>query len=388
MIMATYSFHSLLEQIRQRNLPFSYGEKIHSHTAKKIELISKYVDNWLYVASNSDIKDIYFIDVMSNSGLYESGELATYVEVLNRFVIYALKHKEKNYHLICNDYDDNKYKTIVSVKSVFASMLTESNICNVSIECNNKDASQLLNDLAFRFSSYYSKRLILLFVDPYCMIDFELASSIINFCKKVYSELILNYFYNDYIRNYKNKKAPNKMKDIEEFSTNICGLNPLSNHPDMVMNKFIDVLITKTKLKYRYAFKMRNSCNGILYYLLYLTPSISGLIKIKEATWKTFKYNTEYSPLYVERDYLNIFGQTEDEENESYIFKDIKDYLLDKKGLTYSFEQIETFVLQNTPLPSGKVINAIIKPLINEGLLLKQNNNGKSNFKKDNYIVI
>ena len=117
-----FDYDSLERKLLQSGSPFAYGESIKGHTAKKIELISKYVDNWLYVVSNSKkIKDIFFIDVMSNAGLYENKHLATYTEVLNLFVKHSREHPDKHFHLICNDCDGEKYKTMKSIKSIYLS---------------------------------------------------------------------------------------------------------------------------------------------------------------------------------------------------------------------------------------------------------------------------
>ena len=43
-------------------------------TTYKIEYISKYVEKWLFVMSNvDDVKNINFIDCMSNAGIYTVG---------------------------------------------------------------------------------------------------------------------------------------------------------------------------------------------------------------------------------------------------------------------------------------------------------------------------
>ncbi len=381
-----FSFNQIEDYFIKHNIQFSYGESIHSHTAKKIQLISSYIDNWLYVASNSKVDDIYFIDLMSNAGLYKSGELSTYVMALNSFVKHATKHEDKRFHLICNDYDSLKFQTISNVKKLYEEEFAKQGITNIIIEANNDDALILLNKLTSRFKKF-SNKLVLLFVDPYCMINADLAISILKFAKSVYSEIIINYFYNDYIRNYKNENAKEKMESIHDFSLKVCNMNPLKSKPIDVRNKFIQ-LILSTKMNYNYIFTMKNSCNGILYYLLYFTPNLKGLRKIKNATWKSFGCNNEYSPINIERDYLNIFGETEEEEKERYVLEDYKEHLKSLKGTVISYSSIEEYILQNTPLSEGKILDIIIRPLIKENLLLKQNVNGKNKYKDDDYLVI
>ena len=381
-----FTYDALEKELIKRGSSFVYGEPIKSHTAKKIELVSKYVDNWLYVVSNSPkIKDIYFIDVMSNAGLYESKQLATYVEVLNLFVRHAKEHRDKCFHLISNDYDSEKYKTMKAIRSLYLSNAHYNGIRNIDIDCHNEDANNLLWKLTKSFQ-FDKQRVILLYVDPYCFLGRELAVSTILFCKRVYCELIVNYYYNDYIRNYKNRKAPNKIQDINEFAT-LCGADSSKDTPDQVMGSFINKMISSTHFKYRYLFRMRNACNGILYYLIYFTPKFEGLEKIKDATYKSFQCNDEYSPSYKPIDGINIFGRSENEDNEYYILEETKNTFAKHKGKTLKYREIAEYLLQYTPIPAGRIIEAILKPLIRENILKKMNLNGPRNYKDDSYFV-
>ena len=94
-----YSFNEIKELLENRKAEFSYGEFIKTHTVKKIEYIRKYVEHWLYVVSHVS-KYIFFIDAMSNAGIYESGDLSTSIEVLNTFVKFSLYHPDINFFLI------------------------------------------------------------------------------------------------------------------------------------------------------------------------------------------------------------------------------------------------------------------------------------------------
>ena len=91
------------------------GEQIVAHTSKKIEYVARYVDEWLYVIENIS-GHIFFIDAMSNAGLYENNFLSTALEVLNVFIRHAQRHQDRNYYLFCNDYDKKKIKTLTALK--------------------------------------------------------------------------------------------------------------------------------------------------------------------------------------------------------------------------------------------------------------------------------
>ena len=380
-------FKDLKREVLDLDKNAVFGEKILEHTAVKIKLVSKYVDNWLYVVENTNKQDIYFIDLMSNAGLYENERLGTYVEVLNCFLEHARKHSEKKYHLICNDYDANKFHTMSLVRTIFVEKMCSEKLQNIFIECFNLDAKEALNFLEQRFS-FNSNRFVLLFVDPYNLINFELSNALIQFCNKVYCELVLNYFFSDYLRNYKNEQAKNKMDEIKEFVGKICNMDSQTQSPEDVMKHFFEVMIKETKLNYKYVFLMKNSLNVPLYYLAYFTPHKSGLIKIKEATFKTFGYKNEFCANEKELDFINIFGETLKEAEESLIKEKVKSYLTPFAGKVLPYETLELMILQETSLPESKIITVIIKSFISEGILQKQNIKSKLNFKEDEYLVL
>ena len=82
----------------------------------------------------------------------------------------------------------------------------------------------------------------------------------------------------------------------------------------------------------------------------------------------------------------NLFGNTIKDEN---IFrhaeKAIKQLIEKNKYDDFSFEYLKTIVLKKTILKEGQIINYIIKPLINNNKILKNNLVSSRNYKDDTY---
>ncbi len=62
---------------------------------------------------------IFYIDIMSNAGVYKNSYLSTSVEVLNVFVKYAKNHKDKQFFLLANDYDSDKVSTMKNIYNIY-----------------------------------------------------------------------------------------------------------------------------------------------------------------------------------------------------------------------------------------------------------------------------
>lgn len=81
-------------------------DAVKQQTKYKIKYVTEYVREWLYVASNMNIKNIIFIDAMANAGIYKDGTIGTSIEVLMLFRDFAYQHKDKKFYLLLNDKDN------------------------------------------------------------------------------------------------------------------------------------------------------------------------------------------------------------------------------------------------------------------------------------------
>lgn len=47
-----FSYDEIVSKLDEKSIKYITGEKIKDHSAKKIEYMKKYVEQWLYVLSN------------------------------------------------------------------------------------------------------------------------------------------------------------------------------------------------------------------------------------------------------------------------------------------------------------------------------------------------
>ena len=347
-------------------------------TTYKIKYVSQYVENWLYVVTNIDqVKNINFIDCMCNAGVYSDGETGTSIKVLELFNEFAPQHPDKNFYLILNDINADRIKIILDVISnvVVASS-------NIHIVTNNADVNDfLLNDAFFNkyFNCYPNRSSNVVFVDPYNFCTVKI-SSLEHFLSKTYCELIFNIFTNDFVRNQDKKK-------MQEFCKN-------ENIPLCSKDEMVNLITNRLKsgnIKYSFSYEFKIATNTELYQIMFFTPNIRGLEKLKEALWNTFD-GKEFHRNGLETDSSQLSFFTDDDEKDwrlqSYSAIAQEMILQKYKGQTVGYLKIEEYVIENTMLNGNHLIENVLKPLISSEKITKLGLvKRSSNFKKDQYQI-
>lgn len=359
-------------------------DEIKQHTVDKISYVKKYVENWLYVMTRIT-NEVYFIDCMSNAGIYKNGYFCSCIEVLEIFYSFAINHPDVNFHLLCNDYNKKRIDILNSV--IKYSKKAHSNILNVSICTSNEDATTFINKLTKSLNTSVKKS-VLIYVDPYNFVTNDLLDSLFNFTSVIYSELILNFFSSDVTRNignlsaYKKKEAFNKV--VSNYVPNEADGNVTSNQ---LMYAVIDKFTNATNLKYKYVFQIKNSKNVEQYYLLYFTPNLKGLSKLKNTVWQLFGASKNNKKIDIDTNTYDLFGNTPFDYIKNDNLNTVKNKLNEFIGKSVSYKDIEKIVLESTIFTESYIIKYIIKPLINERVLIKQNLISTRNYIDDKYKV-
>ena len=274
---------------------------------------------------------------------------------------------------------------------MYRNKFKEVGISNIKLIYNNADASDYLAVLERDFSNQFTDgkmRSILLYVDPYNYVSLKLANSIYHFVKNTYCEMILNYDSNDFIRNINHPTAIEKRNEIRALVTNFCGFDNWNKSEEEVRNKLKEKFVSETKLMYKYEVKMMTTRNGTLYYLIYFTPSLKGLEKIKDATWKVFGFHNDFSSSRIDRMTPDLFNCTDETDAFDDNLKIVKNYLKNSNFNELSYDSILVYCLENTVFPKGKVIEKVIKPLLEDKVLIKKGLFQKNNYTKDLYIIV
>ncbi|MBE6953350.1 MAG: three-Cys-motif partner protein TcmP [Ruminococcaceae bacterium] len=351
-----------------------------SQTTYKIEYVSKYVEKWLFVMSNIDnVENINFIDCMCNAGIYTDGGKGTAIKVLELFNGFALQHPNKTFNLILNDISPDRLCIITTIINDYVGVKAQ----NINIVTRNLDVNAFLSDEKFfvqYFNCYPKRSANLVFVDPYnfCTVKISVLEK---FLSKAYCELIFNIFTSDFVRNQDKEKMKKFCKEENIFCT---------TKEAMVLQ--ITSQLKVGYIKYSFAYEFKTITNMELYQIMFFTPNIKGLEKLKEALWDTFN-GKEFHRNQARQDaeQMSLFSQDDEKdwriESHSAVAKELLlAHFPNDNEIEYI--AIEEFVIENTMLNENQILEHVLKPLIQNGQVKKLGYvNRSSNYKKDKYIV-
>ena len=348
-------------------------------TTYKIDYITKYVERWLYVVCNvPENQNINFIDCMCNAGIYSDGDLGTGVRVLELFNEFAPNNPYKEFNLILNDIDKDRLKIY---KSVVALVKIEAN--NIHIHYNNCDVNEfLLDDNYFNslFNCYPNRSANLVFVDPYNFCTVKI-SALEHFLDKKYCELLFNLFTSDYVRNQDKAKMQQYCKDEKIIA--------------QTKEQMVELLKNRLKtgqIKFSFAYEFKSLTNTELYQIMFFTPNIRGLEKLKEALWITFNGKEFHrNTVKTNTEQLSFFTQEDEKDWMIEYHSGVAQKALLQKfnGQTLDYLTMEIFIIENTILNGNQIIENVLQPLIKTGKIKKLGLvENKSNYKKDKYQVI
>ena len=150
-----------------------------------------------------------------------------------------------------------------------------------------------------------------------------------------------------------------------------------------------DKLKNAKRKKYIFSYSFRNVKNTEIYRIMFISPNIIGIEKLKEALWTVFKG----LPCYKNSENKNQLSMFHEEKVISfleYASNEAKEFLLNKfhKNTILTYDDIKNFLIQKTILKEGQFIKNVIKSLINENKIQKMGDVRKNNFKEDRYKIL
>lgn len=345
-------------------------------TTKKIEYVRAYVEGWLFVmCANPDIKTITFIDAMCNCGVYQDGDLGTAGEVCKLFVRFGKRHPNIEFYLYLNDKNAER----VDVCTEVCRSLIYPSCRNVNIVYANLDVNDFLIEAATttKVPSGFGNA-VLLFVDPYNAHTVHL-NALEAFIRSRYCEVLFNWFSSDSRRN----------QESEAIADCLDGLiiPPGADVGEIVADK-----LRTGKMKYVFRYAFRIVTNVELYQIIFVTPNEKGLEKLKEALWTIFHgaaYHKNMPPQLAGQP--TLFSEKDFEESNAQGYAgDAKIRLFEEFGGMDSvpYQSIQVFVLEQTMLHEGQILNLLIKPLVKSGLIKKDGKVSAQNYKADTYTFM
>ena len=351
-------------------------------TDKKIQYVSAYVRLWAYVMLERPNTDtINFIDCMSNAGVYRDGDCCTAIEVLKIFSELADDYPHKSFRVFCNDNDPAKIEIL---KKIAAADIVPPKK-NVYLFVNQKDVNDYLTNLAGNPQVAGQKSIFaygtstILYVDPFDFgtVEIPKVSAVL---QNHYCELIFNFFTSDYTRNF--------AKDQGRI-TRCLGGKTISSREELI--KYMRSQLRVGHIEYLFAYRFKTQKNVELYQIVFATPSLKGLEKLKEALWVTFK-GAEFHRNKGTLDDSQLCLFTAADEKAAILSsysEEAKEWLCDVfSGLTVPWTDIERFLIESTMLTESQIIKNVLKPLIDAGKVKKCNLHGKANYKKDSFTFM
>lgn len=353
--------------------------KKHEQTDKKIAYIKAYVVIWMKVMS-SQAKNEYitFIDSMCNAGIYSDGDLGTVSEVCRIFIDECKIHTDKQFRLLCNDKDVRRIEILKEV----ISLLGANDIANLHIDIKNLDVNDYItwldsNPVLNGSSIFYYNSAVLLFVDPFDSgtVQLPLLSKLLN-NKYHYLELLFNCMSNDFVRNIKH--------DWKGRLSGSLGRNDIKNEKELI--QYVRSLFKVGCIQYVFGYQFKNSNNAPLYYIIFATPNIAGLSKLKEALWNVFHGDSCHRNR--QPDQPSLF--TDDEIKEV----NVNNYAVDAmellknnfSGACLSWSKIKEFIIENTMMTESQIIDYILKPMIESGEVKKMDRVSRRKYIDDEYV--
>ena len=361
-----------------------YLDEAKLHTQYKIKYIKDYVKRWLNVAVNCSQRNIVFIDSMCNAGVYKNGIKGTCIEVVELFIQYAKENNNKQFYIFLNDYDANRIKILNEILDNY----DKPN--NLKISIKNKEVVEYLNLLIDK-NIFTSFCFTLLYTDPYNFGIPNLLSTIKNFINKYYCELLFNFFSSDIRRNRNNISAQDKMSKIKnELSSVITNINVVEDENKEILDKLINTYKNTKNIKYSFAYRFNNTNNAELYYIIFFTPNRRGLELIKETIWEVFNGEESFKKqIDIDKNQLKLFNT--DALLINTYSRPMREAIINlaKEKRELSYDDIETYVLENSLLKETQIIKPIINPLIDGKIIEKITPPGirKSNYKQSKYKI-
>ncbi|MDR0305296.1 MAG: three-Cys-motif partner protein TcmP [Chitinispirillales bacterium] len=350
-------------------------------TSYKIKYVSTYVKEWLYVMANRPKTPmINFIDCMCNAGIYKDGDPGTSIKVLELFRDTAFGHQDRQFNIFLNDIDNNRLDVIKEVSNEILKTKPQ----NLTLHVANNDVNAYIENVGV-FSTQCKPfgAATILFVDPYNFGSVKLRS-LKTFIQEYYCELIFNVFTSDFVRNIQNDK--NNKKIVESIGRDITNIKTVEQLVSLIKNELVI-----GDIKHAFAYEFRTQTNTELYQIIFFTPSIRGLEKLKEALWETFKGREFHrNEKQCETEQLSIWQETDEEQ----MVLDVCSRIAKEKvvkhfaNIEVAYDEVKIFVLENTMLFEGQILNHVLKPLIKEKKVVKRNKEGKLNYKGDSFVIM
>jgi three-Cys-motif partner protein len=275
--------------------------KLHmtDHTRAKHRILEEYLKGWFPILSK--FKRILYLDGFAGSGEYDDGSVGSPIIALNVANNHVLKLEadEINFFFI-----ENKAKRADYLRTKINQMFQATGNGkyaklrkNFTVEVDHGEFNSTMSSLLSGIKSSIIPTMA--FIDPfgYTDLNLDVLSKILRFNS---CELLITYMVGFLDRFSFDEKHQQSIKhSLELTDQEIQTIRSISNNKEREQ-RWLAILIEKLENKarsmmpmpkevYHLAFEVRDQSNRLLYHLVYMTKSQTGLEVMKEAMYRVGK---------------------------------------------------------------------------------------------------
>jgi three-Cys-motif partner protein len=338
------------------------------HTAAKHMILRRYLQAWLPILSRRHERVLY-LDGFAGPGIYSEGEPGSPIIALRTAIGFTPRITTDLLFLFI-EADRPRYE---SLQREVAKLTLPSNIhvqleygkCNETMNAVLDGVDQKGQHLIPTFA----------FLDPFGFshTPFSLIKRIVRHPR---CEVLITFMYEEINRFLSQQDQPDNLDNL--FGTpdwrTAAALEVPKERKGFIHSLYKRQLETDAGISYVRSFEMVNRGNRTDYFLFFGTKSLKGLMKMKEAMWKVdVASGLQFSDA-TDPDQVLVFTN---EPN----FGEVKALLVRQfKGRTASIEEIEEYVLVDSPYRETHYKRQVLKPMedsLPPGLVVRESPPGR-----------
>jgi three-Cys-motif partner protein len=340
--------------------------ELEHHTAAKHEILRRYLAAWFPILTiGSYNKRVLFLDGFAGPAIYSHGEPGSPIIALDTLVSHKvfdrLDHTEFVFFFI--EKDEERFESLERELAAFWTA-HGGRPDNVRVHAMNEEfaatASSLLGYLDEQKTTLAPT---FAFIDPFgwSRVDLDVICRLLAFDK---CEVFFNFMYDSVNRfvNHPNPTVQGHLSDLfgTDRYTAAAGLDPASRKL-LLHDLYKDQLQEHGGFRYVHSFEMVNRQGHTVYSLFYGTQNIAGLRVMKDAMWAAdpvggVRFSDQLAGQPV------LFGDEPD-------FGPLRTAIVEKfSGRTVTIDEVEEFVLVETPCKAAGYKTKVLRPLETDGL--------------------
>jgi three-Cys-motif partner protein len=331
------------------------------HTLAKHRILRKYLDGWIPTLAQSFAGSarVVIIDGFAGPGEYKGGEEGSPIIAIKAVRDHQAFRKFKGkFALVFVEKDQERCRYLKEVAIPRLGTLPSNIVTWIRCGSFDESMSEVLDALEAKGSRLAPS---FTFIDPFGFSDTPM-SIVARLLGQPYSEVLVTLMVENINRflEHPNEAVLHHYDDLFGDS----GWRQLREHPDRLnaLGDFYKAQLLIRGAKFVWSFRMLDNGNRPIYDLFFGTKNIEGLKKMKRAMWGVDPVGGfRFSDRVASDQNLVLFGPEAD-------ITALKRMLLDQFGTrTATIEEVEEWVLVETPYHEGHIRQKTLLPLEREG---------------------